>query len=168
MTLVCKVSKDRNTRQLYLPYNWAHAGRPGTELMGALPSSAEEVHDIHDWLGFIRSQWQKYKIDWISHCRVCSWTIPVTLDMSFSLQIMQIFNFSYLHSNTFLLIAIIAQDYFNIHFLCPQKIRNLTLCMVLAVSFFLWESIVIQNKFHTFKVAEKRVFQYNIKAMSGR
>jgi len=60
ITLECKVSKDRSIGQLYLPaYNWAHAGRTGTELMGAVPSSAEELHDIHDCLGHMRSPWQK-------------------------------------------------------------------------------------------------------------
>lgn len=110
MTLACKVSKDRNMGQLYLLYDWAHAGRPGTELLGALPSSAEELHDIPDWLGCVRSQWQKYKINCVSQCRVCSYTIPITLDINFSLQIIQIFNFCLLHSNAFLLLGILDQD----------------------------------------------------------
>lgn len=61
IALECKVSReDRNVGQLYLPaYNWTHASGTGTELMGAVPSSAEELHDIRDCLGHIRSQWQK-------------------------------------------------------------------------------------------------------------
>lgn len=41
---------------------------------------------------------------------MCSYTIPETLDMSFSLQIMQILDFSQLHINAFLLLAITDQD----------------------------------------------------------
>lgn len=52
--------EDRNVGQLYLPAcNRAHAGRTGTELMGAASSSPEELHDIHDCLSHIRNQWQK-------------------------------------------------------------------------------------------------------------
>lgn len=66
MTLPCKVSEDRNLGQLYLPYSWAHVDRPGTELMGALLRNCM----TSDWLGYIRHQWPKYKINCVSQCRV--------------------------------------------------------------------------------------------------